>query len=47
MIERLQTWRRSLGSTAAARAAVAGVPLGWLLLFFLIPFLIVLKISFS
>ncbi len=29
------------------RALVAAVPLGWLLLFFLVPFLIVLKISFS
>jgi len=38
---------RTLRSRAAARAAVTAVPLGWLLLFFLIPFLIVLKISFS
>ena len=31
----------------AGRRLVAGIPLFWLLLFFLIPFLIVLKISFS
>lgn len=29
------------------RAALIGIPYGWLLLFFLVPFLIVLKISFS
>jgi putrescine transport system permease protein len=29
------------------RALVAAVPMAWLLLFFLVPFLIVLKISFS
>ena len=29
------------------RRAVIGIPYGWLLLFFLVPFLIVLKISFS
>ncbi len=47
MIERLHAWHRTLRSPMAARAAVSAVPLGWLLLFFLIPFLIVLKISFS
>jgi putrescine transport system permease protein len=31
----------------AGRGLVAGIPLFWLLLFFLIPFIIVLKISFS
>src|SRR6185437_187825 len=31
----------------SGRRLVAGIPLVWLLLFFLIPFLIVLKISFS
>ncbi|HLK71130.1 MAG TPA: ABC transporter permease subunit [Steroidobacteraceae bacterium] len=31
----------------AARALVAGVPLAWLSVFFLVPFVIVLKISFS
>src|SRR6202044_690390 len=31
----------------AGRRLVAGIPLFWLLLFFLIPFIIVLKISFS
>lgn len=41
----LQTgWRRWLPGT---RAGVIGVPYLWLLLFFAIPFLIVLKISFS
>ena len=30
-----------------SRSAVSGTPLAWLLLFFLVPFLIVLKISFS
>ena len=33
--------------TQASRALVAGVPMLWLSLFFLIPFVIVLKISFS
>jgi putrescine transport system permease protein len=47
MREQWHHLRRTLGSSAAARAAVTAVPLGWLLLFFLIPFLIVLKISFS
>jgi putrescine transport system permease protein len=36
-----------LRSRRTARAAVSGIPLAWLLLFFLIPFLIVLKLSFS
>lgn len=31
----------------AGRRTLVGLPLGWLLLFFLLPFLIVLKISFS
>src|ERR1700742_3879598 len=31
----------------AGRRLVAGIPLFWLLLFFLVPFIIVLKISFS
>ena len=31
----------------AGRRLVAGIPLFWLLLFFLIPFIIVFKISFS
>jgi putrescine transport system permease protein len=32
---------------AAGRYLVAGVPMGWLLLFFLVPFVIILGISFS
>ncbi len=32
---------------SAGRYVVAGVPLGWLLLFFLVPFIIILGISFS
>jgi putrescine transport system permease protein len=31
----------------AGRRLVAGIPLLWLLLFFLVPFIIVFKISFS
>ena len=45
-----QPWRRCLQvlrSRDASRAVVSGVPLAWLLLFFLVPFLIVLKLSFS
>jgi putrescine transport system permease protein len=38
-------WRRL--TTQAGRKAVIGIPYGWLLIFFLVPFLIVLKISFS
>ncbi len=39
--------RRRLARAASGRAVVVGIPLLWLLLFFLVPFLIVLKISFS
>ncbi|MGA8708821.1 MAG: ABC transporter permease subunit [Steroidobacteraceae bacterium] len=45
-----QPWRRCmqvLRSRDVSRAVVSGVPLAWLLLFFLVPFLIVLKLSFS
>ena len=38
-------WRRL--TTHVGRKAVIGIPYGWLLIFFLVPFLIVLKISFS
>ncbi len=41
-ITRLSLWVEGRG-----RALVSGIPLAWLALFFLIPFLIVLKISFS
>ncbi|HEY1589080.1 MAG TPA: ABC transporter permease subunit [Rhodanobacter sp.] len=44
------TWRRCiqvLRSREMSRGLVSGVPLAWLLLFFLVPFLIVLKLSFS
>jgi putrescine transport system permease protein len=47
MIERWRKYRNALRSRDFARRAVTGVPLAWLLLFFLIPFLIVLKLSFS
>jgi putrescine transport system permease protein len=36
-----------LRSRQTSRGVVSGVPLAWLLLFFLVPFLIVLKLSFS
>jgi putrescine transport system permease protein len=36
-----------LRSREMSRGVVSGVPLAWLLLFFLVPFLIVLKLSFS
>src|SRR5690349_20177954 len=38
---------RRLGLTVSGRSLVSAVPLLWLLLFFLVPFLMVLKISFS
>ncbi len=41
---RLQDWMRGRGY---GRATVLGVPILWLFLFFVLPFLIVLKISFS
>jgi len=41
---RLRSW---LSSWFTGRAAVIGIPYGWLLLFFLFPFLIVFKISVS
>jgi putrescine transport system permease protein len=47
MMARLRSFRRLLRPRSFARTAVSSVPLAWLLLFFLIPFLIVLKISFS
>ena len=47
MIERWRNCWQALRSRGLARAAVSGVPLAWLMLFFLIPFLIVLKLSFS
>jgi putrescine transport system permease protein len=47
MMERWRNCWHALRSRGAARAAVSGVPLAWLMLFFLIPFLIVLKLSFS
>ena len=39
----LHSWRRALGG----RAAVIALPYGWLLVFFLLPFLILAKISVS
>jgi putrescine transport system permease protein len=47
MMRRLYGLARVLRSRRAGRTAVSAIPLAWLLLFFLIPFLIVLKISFS
>jgi putrescine transport system permease protein len=47
MIERLRNFWRALRMQRFARTAVTSVPMLWLLLFFLVPFLIVLKISFS
>ena len=47
MIDRWRRYRNALLSRGFARRAVISVPLAWLLLFFLIPFLIVLKLSFS
>jgi putrescine transport system permease protein len=47
MMARLRSLRQLLRPRSFARTAVSCVPLAWLLLFFLIPFLIVLKISFS
>ncbi len=44
MHQRLLEWLRS---KASGRGAVSALPLLWLVLFFLAPFLIVLKISFS
>jgi len=38
-------WRRV--TAQLGRKAVIGIPFGWLVIFFLVPFLIVLKISFS
>jgi putrescine transport system permease protein len=40
-------FRQALRSRDFGRAAVSSVPMAWLLLFFLVPFLIVLKLSFS
>jgi putrescine transport system permease protein len=39
--------RGAAGRSRGGRAAVIGVPYWWLLLFFLLPFLVVLRISFS
>jgi putrescine transport system permease protein len=47
MLERLRNSWRALQPQRFARTAVTSVPMLWLLLFFLVPFLIVLKISFS
>ena len=47
MIERLRNSWHALRLQRFARTAVSSVPMVWLLLFFLVPFLIVLKISFS
>jgi putrescine transport system permease protein len=47
MIERLRNSWHALRLQRFARTAVSSVPMVWLLLFFLAPFLIVLKISFS
>ncbi len=47
MMQRLYGLARVLRSRRAGRATVSAIPLAWLLLFFLVPFLIVLKISFS
>jgi putrescine transport system permease protein len=47
MIDRWRRFGYALQSRGFARRAVSSVPLAWLLLFFLIPFLIVLKLSFS
>jgi putrescine transport system permease protein len=44
MLQRLKGW---LGRRHAGRGITVAVPMLWLLLFFLVPFLIVLKISFS
>ncbi len=45
------TWqervRRAFRPEALGRPGVIAIPMGWLLLFFLVPFLIVLKLSFS
>jgi len=50
-LERSAAWRRMLAALARAglngRTAVVAAPYLWLLLFFLVPFVIVLKISFS
>ena len=42
-----QRWLAALRALATGRSAVIGVPYAWLLLFFALPFLIVLKISVS
>ena len=34
-------------TSAAGRRLIAGIPTGWLLLLFLVPFIIVFRISFS
>jgi putrescine transport system permease protein len=47
MIERLHNSWHAVRLQRFARTAVSSVPMVWLLLFFLVPFLIVLKISFS
>ena len=47
MIERLRNSWHALRLQRFARTAVSSVPMLWLLLFFLVPFVIVLKISFS
>jgi putrescine transport system permease protein len=47
MLERLRNGWQALRLQRFARTAVTSVPMLWLLLFFLVPFLIVLKISFS
>jgi putrescine transport system permease protein len=47
MSEHFRNLAQVLRSRRTARAAVSGIPLAWLLLFFLIPFLIVLKLSLS
>ncbi len=47
MIERLHNSWHAVRLQRFARTAVSSVPMVWLLLFFLVPFVIVLKISFS
>jgi putrescine transport system permease protein len=42
-----RSWQQALQARGLARGAVTAVPLAWLVLFFLVPFLIVLKLSFS
>jgi putrescine transport system permease protein len=47
MMQQLRTGWHALRLQRFARTAVTSVPMLWLLLFFLVPFLIVLKLSFS